>query len=430
MRILSHSLFAAALLILGVGPSHAAPNGALPDADASGDSHTDPAGAVTLSLQGGMLWPLWEWDLGRGHRTSGVVPGGTAFPFGGGAIGYQLTRQISAEVDVFGTVVTTNVQSTATAMSFGATGFYNLGKGPVSPYVLAGAGVYYAPNGLLATDVDPVVRVGGGMRALLPQRAGVRMDVRYAATDGFEKYGAPNLEVRFALDLYLSLRDAYRKSGPDYDGDSVLDSHDACFDQPGSAAMFGCPDTDRDGVDDIADACPLQAGPAQDDGCPDTDGDWVADHRDWCPTRPGTIPLEGCPEVNPMEMLSALQNVPFHFNHATLTPEAKESLAVVASFLIQNPLVQVKVAGHTDNLGEPGVNQVVSELRSAAVINHLVYLGVARERFESAGYGSSQPLAENDEHEGRVMNRRVELVGHVAVRGSSTDGTPLVSGGR
>lgn len=401
------TLLPAGLLLAASGAALAAPESEVP-------ASPDPTGSLHLSAQGGMVLPLVPWDLGQDHRALGVVPDVGAGAMAGGAVGYHFTRRLSAELEVFATSISTNVQTDATALSYGATASYAFTDGPVSPYAIAGGGVYHAPDGLLATDLDPVLRVGAGVQALFPERVGVRVDVRYAATDGFEAFGAPNVELRVAADLFLDTRHRHHSCGPDFDGDGLLDANDACYDQPGPAAMHGCPDSDRDGIDDTADACPLDAGPLEDEGCPDPDGDWVADHKDWCPDRPGLAELGGCPEVSEAEMLTALQDVPFHFSSAALTPEAKENLALAASFLRENPLVRVRVEGHTDNLGDPAVNQTVSELRAAAVVNQLVMLGVSRERLEPTGLADSQPVAENDRREGRAQNRRAALVGTVS----------------
>ena len=46
----------------------------------------------------------------------------------------------------------------------------------------------------------------------------------------------------------------------DRDGDGIVDSADACPDQPGLAQFHGCPDSDRDGIPDNLDNCPTVPG--------------------------------------------------------------------------------------------------------------------------------------------------------------------------
>jgi outer membrane protein OmpA-like peptidoglycan-associated protein len=91
-----------------------------------------------------------------------------------------------------------------------------------------------------------------------------------------------------------SLGYTYRISSLDRDRDGIVDSDDACPDEPGPAAAGGCPDRDLDGIADRGDLCPDQAGPAATQGCPDSDGDGLADLEDACPNQPG--PITGCPD--------------------------------------------------------------------------------------------------------------------------------------
>ena len=69
------------------------------------------------------------------------------------------------------------------------------------------------------------------------------------------------------------------------------------------------------------------------------------------------------------------------------------------------------MVGHTDNQGEYGVNRFLSEQRAAAVIDALVAgRGVESGRLRPVGVAFAAPVASNKTEEGRVLNRRVELV--------------------
>ncbi|MDW3195537.1 MAG: OmpA family protein [Cytophagales bacterium] len=72
--------------------------------------------------------------------------------------------------------------------------------------------------------------------------------------------------------------------------------------------------------------------------------------------------------------------------------------------------LQIEVAGHTDNTGSNSDNLKVSLARAKKVRNWLVNLGVSSDRIKIAGYGDAKPISTNDdEEEGRELNRRVEL---------------------
>ncbi len=73
----------------------------------------------------------------------------------------------------------------------------------------------------------------------------------------------------------------------------------------------------------------------------------------------------------------------------------------------------VAVTGHTDNqriasLRFPS-NQALSEARAGAVVERLVANGTPADRLEPTGVGETQPVAGNDDDDGRRQNRRVEV---------------------
>ena len=73
----------------------------------------------------------------------------------------------------------------------------------------------------------------------------------------------------------------------------------------------------------------------------------------------------------------------------------------------------IAVAGHTDNqpirsLRFPS-NQSLSEARAASVVAALVAAGVPADRLAPAGYGETQPVADDRSDSGRRLNRRVEV---------------------
>jgi outer membrane protein OmpA-like peptidoglycan-associated protein len=78
--------------------------------------------------------------------------------------------------------------------------------------------------------------------------------------------------------------------------------------------------------------------------------------------------------------------------------------------LSDNPEIRIEIRGHTDNVGEPGENQMLSESRARAVYDWLVEKGVASGRLSSRGFGEKMPIASNDTEQGRQDNRRVEFV--------------------
>ncbi len=81
----------------------------------------------------------------------------------------------------------------------------------------------------------------------------------------------------------------------------------------------------------------------------------------------------------------------------------------MASILQANPELSIRIASHTDNIGTPESNQMLSEARSESVKTMLVERNIDGSRIETAGMGQDQPIASNDSAAGRAENRRTEI---------------------
>lgn len=201
---------------------------------------------------------------------------------------------------------------------------------------------------------------------------------------------------------------------PDSDGDGINDELDKCPNQPGVAKYDGCPipDSDGDGINDEEDQCPNVAGVAKYNGCPipDRDNDGINDEEDKCPDLAGTRANDGCPEV-PADVSKLLntssQKVTFTAGNARLTTTANTSLNRIVEILKQYPEMKLRIEGHADNMEKD--SEDVSEDRAKAVEAYLVSKGIDDDRIETAGFGSSMPIADNNTAAGRAKNRRVEL---------------------
>ncbi|MCA8831134.1 RICIN domain-containing protein [Hymenobacter pini] len=93
----------------------------------------------------------------------------------------------------------------------------------------------------------------------------------------------------------------------------------------------------------------------------------------------------------------------------TLLPASYTELNRLARTLQDNPTVNIRLEGHTDNQGRADLNVKLSEDRVAEVKRYLVTRGVAATRISTVGYGGSKPRASNEREETRKLNRRVEF---------------------
>jgi len=104
----------------------------------------------------------------------------------------------------------------------------------------------------------------------------------------------------------------------------------------------------------------------------------------------------------------ALKNIFFENGKYYLLPESYVELNKLAQYLMKNPNLQIQVNGHSDKSGFNFKNQKISELRAREVFEYLIKKGVQNKLYFK-GFGSTQPIASNDNDEGRAKNRRVEF---------------------
>jgi len=104
-----------------------------------------------------------------------------------------------------------------------------------------------------------------------------------------------------------------------------------------------------------------------------------------------------------------LDNCTFETGKAELKPEAYTVLDELVEYLKRKDDEKIEVGGHTDNVGKPDANMILSTNRANTVRAYLLMKGIAPERVTSKGYGMTQPIAENDTAEGRSLNRRTEV---------------------
>jgi outer membrane protein OmpA-like peptidoglycan-associated protein len=104
-----------------------------------------------------------------------------------------------------------------------------------------------------------------------------------------------------------------------------------------------------------------------------------------------------------------LKNIFFETNSFDLKSESTVELNKMISFLKLNPKVSMEISGFTDNVGDVKSNQILSEKRAKSVYDFLIKGGIDSNRLTFKGYGETNPVAGNDNEEGRSQNRRTEF---------------------
>ena len=104
-----------------------------------------------------------------------------------------------------------------------------------------------------------------------------------------------------------------------------------------------------------------------------------------------------------------LKNIFFDSNKFEIKPDSKPELQKLVDFLTLNPTLHIEISGHTDNVGNDQANQLLSENRAKAVYSYLIAGKINADRLVFKGYGKTEPIAPNDNEDGRSQNRRTEF---------------------
>ena len=105
----------------------------------------------------------------------------------------------------------------------------------------------------------------------------------------------------------------------------------------------------------------------------------------------------------------ALQ-VNFATDKTEVLPDSLPQIEQVVQLLKNDPGLKLAINGHTDSTGEVHTTRCCLKVAPPRWRRRLTAKGIDAARLQSAGYGDSQPVADNDSAEGKAKNRRVELV--------------------
>ena len=104
------------------------------------------------------------------------------------------------------------------------------------------------------------------------------------------------------------------------------------------------------------------------------------------------------------------QDALFASGSAVPLGSAQGDIAAISGSLNRFPASTVQVLAHTDSDGEAAANLSLSEQQATQVRDLMIRSGVAGERILASGRGENQPLTSNLTDEGKMQNRRIEIV--------------------
>lgn len=105
-----------------------------------------------------------------------------------------------------------------------------------------------------------------------------------------------------------------------------------------------------------------------------------------------------------------LYGINFETNSAKINPNSNVVLNQLASLMLENENINIKIEGHTDNVGSEESNEALSKERAMATKKFIVdSFNISANRITTDGKGESKPIADNNTEAGRFANRRVEI---------------------
>ena len=104
------------------------------------------------------------------------------------------------------------------------------------------------------------------------------------------------------------------------------------------------------------------------------------------------------------------EDVHFDFDRYTLRPSVLEVLNEVVDAIMEDPILNIEIEGHTCNIGTNEYNLALGDRRADAVRSYLTDRGVDASRLQIISYGEERPEHDNAREETRRLNRRAALV--------------------
>jgi outer membrane protein OmpA-like peptidoglycan-associated protein len=109
------------------------------------------------------------------------------------------------------------------------------------------------------------------------------------------------------------------------------------------------------------------------------------------------------PEIDPSTPIL------FDLGKATIHESSYDILEEAVLELRDNNDAYLIIDGHTDDIGSPSMNRVLSYKRAEAVKQYLKEMGISEKRLITIGHGEDSPVAPNTTDEGRAKNRRATM---------------------
>jgi outer membrane protein OmpA-like peptidoglycan-associated protein len=117
------------------------------------------------------------------------------------------------------------------------------------------------------------------------------------------------------------------------------------------------------------------------------------------------IPAPASPKPDPRTLF-----FDFNKNDVPVSSETSSYFGQVKKYLEANPDKKVLITGHSDSVGPEEAKEYVSLARANFIKNQMIEAGIEPGAIEVKSESDRKPLADNSTREGRIKNRRVEII--------------------
>lgn len=126
--------------------------------------------------------------------------------------------------------------------------------------------------------------------------------------------------------------------------------------------------------------------------------------------------LEVMPEADRKKVVEKLldsgvnSNLYFNYDGTEISEEASEEIVKHAQFMQDNPIIRLRLEGHTDSRGTREYNLALGENRALAVKKMMDLYGNISNRIEIISYGEEKSQKNTSDEADWQQDRRVEFI--------------------
>ncbi|NNF15523.1 MAG: OmpA family protein [Gammaproteobacteria bacterium] len=111
------------------------------------------------------------------------------------------------------------------------------------------------------------------------------------------------------------------------------------------------------------------------------------------------------------DIILRMVGLTFASGESEINPDRYELLGKVRRAINEFSNSMIEVEGHTDSFGSDAKNLTLSTERAASVKAFMHdAMGLPESRVKAVGYGEARPIANNETPEGRLKNRRIDII--------------------